>query len=146
MFQSAADASSCSSLRKRNRLAASIEDARHGLCDQRLLIDRTTGATQQLTEGIVSAAETANLPIQVGCVGTMFGFYLLKEPGVQITDYATAKQFVHAERYATLFHQLLERGVYLAPSAFEAGFVSAAHTTEIIQSTLDAIQESMGEF
>jgi glutamate-1-semialdehyde 2,1-aminomutase len=40
---------------------------------------------------------------------------------------------------------MLERGVYLAPSAFEAGFVSAAHTPEIIQSTLDAIQESMRE-
>ncbi|WP_395093972.1 glutamate-1-semialdehyde 2,1-aminomutase [Armatimonas sp.] len=109
------------------------------------VFEGVVAATKQLTEGIVSAAAQANLPIQVGCVGTMFGFYLLKEPGVQITDYATAKQFVHTERYALLFHKLLERGVYLAPSAFEAGFVSAAHTPEVIQSTLDAIQESMSE-
>ena len=101
--------------------------------------------TQQLTEGIVAAAQSAGVPVQAGCVGTMFGFYLLKEEGATITDYATAKQFVHAERYATLFHKLLERGIYLAPSAFEAGFVSAAHTEAIVQSTLDAIQESMSE-
>lgn len=101
--------------------------------------------TTQLTEGIRAAAMSASLPIQAETVGTMFGFYFLKEDGVQITDYATAKQFVHAERYATFFHKMLERGVYLAPSAFEAGFVSAAHTPEIIQSTLDAIQESMSE-
>ena len=101
--------------------------------------------TAQLVEGIARAAAQAKLPIQVGSVGTMFGFYFLREPGVAITDYATAKQFVHTERYALLFHKLLERGVYLAPSAFEAGFVSAAHTPEIIQNTLDAIQESMRE-
>ena len=102
-------------------------------------------ATKQLTDGIRAAAQSAHLPIQTGCVGTMFGFYLLKDVGATITDYATAKQFVHAERYATFFHKMLERGVYLAPSAFEAGFVSAAHTPKIIQSTLEAIQESMRE-
>jgi glutamate-1-semialdehyde 2,1-aminomutase len=64
----------------------------------------------------------------------MWGFFLAAEP---VTDYASAK---HADsgRYARLHRALLERGVYLAPSQFEAAFVSLAHTDDLIERTLEA--------
>jgi glutamate-1-semialdehyde 2,1-aminomutase len=72
----------------------------------------------------------------------MFGFYFLKQEKVAITDYETAKQFADPERYARFFHQMLERGVYFAPSQFEAGFVSLAHHQPLIHETLKAIEET----
>jgi glutamate-1-semialdehyde 2,1-aminomutase len=73
-------------------------------------------------------------------MGTMFGFYFLKEKGAEIRDFATAKQYADTARYAAFFHAMLACGVYFAPSQFEAGFVSAAHTEEVIQHTLTAIK------
>lgn len=104
-----------------------------------------TARTQQLHAGIAHAAAQADIPLQAGTVGTMFGFYFLDAHGSEITDYASAKAHALPQRYATFFHRLLERGAYFAPSQFEAGFVSAAHTPEIIQETVDAVQEVMRE-
>lgn len=99
--------------------------------------------TGQLVEGIRAAAASANVPIQAGCAGSMFGFYFLKEHGQVITDYANAKQFADTAHYAKFFHALLEAGVYLAPSQFEAGFMSSVHSDEIIQQTVDSIADAM---
>ncbi|MEO8606445.1 MAG: glutamate-1-semialdehyde 2,1-aminomutase [Chloroflexota bacterium] len=93
-----------------------------------------------LSQGIQSAAESAQIPIQACSVGSMFGFYFLKEAGTEITDYASAKQFAYTERYAKFFHTMLDAGVYFAPSQFEAGFVSSAHTADVIETTLDSVQ------
>jgi glutamate-1-semialdehyde 2,1-aminomutase len=68
----------------------------------------------------------------------MFGVYFLKEPGVEIDGYETAKRFADTERYARFFHHMLESGFYFAPSQFEAGFVSSEHTDEDVRSTLAA--------
>lgn len=103
-------------------------------------IEQTTAL---LVEGIALAAQTAGIPIQAGCVGSMFGFYFLKSADAAIVDYAGAKQHADPERYARFFHSLLERGVYLAPSQFEAGFVSSAHTTADIEQTLAAVRQSL---
>ncbi len=99
--------------------------------------------TEQLVSGLVEAAQEAGVPVQAGWEGTMFGLYFLGEEGARIRDYASAKQWADTERYRRYFHAMLERGVYLAPSQFEAGFLSSAHGPEEIQATLAAAQESM---
>jgi glutamate-1-semialdehyde 2,1-aminomutase len=99
--------------------------------------------TGQLVQGIQAAAASANVPIQAGYAGSMFGFYFLKEHGQVITDYANAKQHADTGRYAKFFHALLEAGVYLAPSQFEAAFMSSAHSDAIIQQTVDSIANAM---
>ena len=68
----------------------------------------------------------------------------MKEPGQAITDYASAKRFADTAAYGRFFHAMLERGVYFAPSQFEAGFASSAHTPADIQATLAAVQEVIG--
>jgi len=75
--------------------------------------------------------------VTVNRVGSMFTFFFSPNP---VTDWESAKKCDTA-RFGKLFHFLLERGVYIAPSQFEAGFVSAAHTEEDIRSTVDAARE-----
>ena len=75
--------------------------------------------------------------ITVNRVGSMFTFFFCDGP---VTDWESAKKCDTA-RFAKFFRFLLERGVYLAPSQFEAGFVSAAHTAQDVQATVDAAQE-----
>jgi glutamate-1-semialdehyde 2,1-aminomutase len=96
--------------------------------------ERLEAMTARLCAGFREAAAAADVPIQAGALGSMWGFFLAAEP---VTDYASAK---HADsgRYARLHRALLERGVYLAPSQFEAAFVSLAHTDDLIERTLEA--------
>lgn len=99
--------------------------------------------TAALIKGLVDVAQSLDVPLQAGSVGTMFGFYFLKSSDAIIHDYASAKQHAHTERYARFFHAMLERGVYLAPSQFEAGFLSSAHTMDDIQTTISTAQDSL---
>jgi glutamate-1-semialdehyde 2,1-aminomutase len=94
--------------------------------------------TAALVEGLETIARDTSVPVQAACAGTMFGVYFLKEPGARITNYAGAKQHADTVRYARYFHAMLEQGVYLAPSQFEAGFLSAAHDRAVIDATLAA--------
>ncbi|MEM6530682.1 MAG: aminotransferase class III-fold pyridoxal phosphate-dependent enzyme, partial [Chloroflexota bacterium] len=102
-------------------------------------------STALLADGMAAIAEKHGIPIQTGHAGTMFGFYFLREDGAEITDFATAKQYAHVERYAAFFHAMLAQGVYFAPSQYEAGFVSAYHTPEIINATLDCAEEVLAD-
>jgi glutamate-1-semialdehyde 2,1-aminomutase len=104
------------------------------------VFDAMERAASTLIQGIQSAAASANIPIQSASAGSMFGFYFLKEPDATITDYASVKQFAHTERYAKFFHVMLDVGFYFAPSQFEAGFVSSAHTPDVIENTLAAVK------
>jgi glutamate-1-semialdehyde 2,1-aminomutase len=97
-----------------------------------------------LVQGIETLARDNGIPIQAGVVGTMFGFYFLKEAGRVIDDYASARLAADTARYGQFFHAMLERGVYFAPSQFEAAFVSSAHTPADVQTTLDAVQDVFG--
>ncbi|HEY7984180.1 MAG TPA: hypothetical protein VID73_08430, partial [Ktedonobacterales bacterium] len=101
--------------------------------------------TASLANGIARAALAAGVPVQVGHAGSMFGCYFLREPGARITDYATARQWADTGRYARFFHAMLERGVYLAPSQFEAGFFSTAHSPTDISTTLAAAADALAE-
>ena len=75
----------------------------------------------------------------------MFGFYFLKAADARITDYASAKEHADTARYARFFHAMLERGVYFAPSQFEAAFLSTAHGETEIDATVQAAREVFGE-
>ncbi len=105
------------------------------------VFEAIAATTATLTAGIEKAAQACGVPLQVGQVGTMFGFYFLKAPGLRIVDYASAKANADTGRYGRFFHAMLERGVYFAPSQFEAAFVSSAHSASDIQATLAAVQD-----
>ncbi|MCC8987100.1 MAG: glutamate-1-semialdehyde 2,1-aminomutase [Candidatus Contendobacter sp.] len=93
--------------------------------------------TSQLCAGLANAAHAAGIPLTTHAVGGMFGFFFTDAPVV--TTYAQAIA-CDVERFKRFFHGMLAEGVYLAPSAFEAGFMSAAHTEVEIAATLYAAQ------
>ncbi|PBI81887.1 MULTISPECIES: glutamate-1-semialdehyde 2,1-aminomutase [Rahnella] len=94
-----------------------------------------TERTTQLAEGLLEAAQEENIPFVVNHVGGMFGLFFTDAETV--TCYQDVMK-CDVERFKKFFHLMLEEGVYLAPSAFEAGFMSLAHTQEDIQRTIDA--------
>jgi len=87
-----------------------------------------------LEKGIGEAANATGIDIQLPRAGSMFTVFFSGEP---VTDYETAAR-ADTELYGRFFHGMLSRGVYLPPSQFEAAFVSAAHTDEDVQATVDA--------
>ena len=99
-------------------------------------------AARTVADGIRDLAAATDIPIQVGQVGTILGFYFLKESGVEITDAASAKLHAHTARYAEFFHFMLEEGVYFAPSQFEVAFTSAAHGEQEVRTTLQAVEKA----
>jgi len=101
------------------------------------------GATaRQLTDGLVEHAKAAGIPMTANQVGGMFGLFFTEE--TEVRHYAQVMA-CDVERFKVFFHGMLERGVYLAPSAFEAGFVSSAHGAAEISATLDAAQQVFAE-
>ncbi len=97
-----------------------------------------SGKVERLVTGIRQAALASGIPLTENHVGGMFGLFFTEQP--QVSDYAGATG-CDQERFKTFFHAMLERGVYLAPSAFEAGFVSAAHSENDIDNTIAAAGE-----
>lgn len=94
--------------------------------------------TRTLARGLEERASAAGIPLVANQVGGMFGIFFSEAESV--SDFEGVMSCDQA-RFREFFHGLLERGVYIAPSAFEAGFVSAAHTREIIHATLDAAEK-----
>ena len=94
-----------------------------------------TERTTQLAQGLLAAAQAENIPLVVNHVGGMFGIFFTDADSV--TCYADVTK-CDVERFKRFFHLMLEEGVYLAPSAFEAGFMSLAHSAEDIDRTVDA--------
>ncbi|GAB7197589.1 glutamate-1-semialdehyde 2,1-aminomutase [Dickeya oryzae] len=95
------------------------------------LAERTT----QLAEGLLAAAKAQHIPLVVNHVGAMFGIFFTD--AAQVTCYQDALK-CDVERFKRFFHLMLDEGVYLAPSAFEAGFMSLAHSPEDIEHTIAA--------
>ncbi|MEM7334875.1 MAG: glutamate-1-semialdehyde 2,1-aminomutase [Chloroflexota bacterium] len=91
-----------------------------------------------LTSGIASAAQSAGVPIQQTRVGTMFCTYLTDQPITNYDDVATCD----LDKFATFFQTLLQNGVYLPPSQFEACFLSTAHGEAEINKTIDAFTKA----
>jgi glutamate-1-semialdehyde 2,1-aminomutase len=95
--------------------------------------DELSAKVESLTTGIHKAASAAGIPLTENHVGGMFGLFFTNQP--KVTDYTDATG-CDQERFKAFFHAMLERGVYLAPSAFEAGFVSSAHSESDIATTI----------
>ncbi|MGR6807945.1 glutamate-1-semialdehyde 2,1-aminomutase [Sphaerotilus natans] len=99
--------------------------------------DALGARTRALVEGLKGAADAAGVPFCVDSQGGMFGFFLMPELPQNYTTVMTTDQ----PRFNRFFHGMLERGVYLAPALYEAGFVSAAHTDADIAATVAAAAE-----
>ena len=94
--------------------------------------------TRSLVDGLSAAAARAGVPFCVDCEGGMFGFFFTAE----LPQHYGAVMATDRDRFNRFFHAMLDRGVYLAPALYEAGFVSAAHTPADVEATVAAAEES----
>ncbi|MEO8039749.1 MAG: glutamate-1-semialdehyde 2,1-aminomutase [Betaproteobacteria bacterium] len=100
--------------------------------------DGLSAVTRSLTDGLVSAAKSRGVPFSAACVGGMFGVFFRDQPPTSYAEVMSSSR----EMFNRFFHLMLERGVYLAPSAFEAGFVSSAHGNAEISATIAAAEDA----
>jgi len=97
-----------------------------------------TGQTQKLMAGLKKAADKANIPFAVDSVGGMFGFYF----AASIPNSYEAVTKTNIDAFKTFFHLMLDEGVYLAPSAYEAGFTSITHDDAVLAEIIAAAEKS----
>jgi len=100
--------------------------------------DCLTGQTEKLMVGLKQAADEASIPFAVDSVGGMFGFYFADQ--VPTSFEAVTKTDIEA--FKKFFHLMLDQGVYLAPSAYEAGFTSIAHDNAVLDEIIAAARHS----
>jgi glutamate-1-semialdehyde 2,1-aminomutase len=122
-----------------NPVAMAAGLANLGLISRDGFFQELTVKTARLVSGIQEVADQAGVPLLTTQVGGMFGLFF--------TDAGRVVNFAEAgncdvDAFKAFYHLMLERGVYLAPSAFEVGFVSSAHTNEHIEATVAAARES----
>jgi len=96
---------------------------------------------ERLTDGLRTAARDAGIPVQISRVGSMVGMFFTEHP---VTNFDEAKTS-DLERFTDYYQAMLARGIYLAPSQFEALFISSAHNLEHIDETIEAAKDVMGE-
>ena len=95
--------------------------------------------TARFVEGLRGMAAMLGIPFTADCAGSMWGMFFRAEPVRSFTDARAADTALHAR----VFHEALARGVYLAPSAFEAGFLSTAHDDDVIDLALERLEHAM---
>jgi len=117
-----------------NPVAVAAGMAQLRLIQQPGFYERLSAATQKLMRGLDAAAARHGVTFRTDSEGGMFGFYFAAELPRNYPDMAKAD----VEIFKRFFHAMLDRGVYLAPSMYEAGFVSAAHDDAVIEATLQA--------
>jgi glutamate-1-semialdehyde 2,1-aminomutase len=100
--------------------------------------ERVEATTRALVEGLQEEARKAKVAFCAQSVGSMFGLYFREAPPRSFAEVMQCDR----ERFNRFFHEMLKRGVYLAPSAYEAGFISAAHGDSEIEETLKAAREA----
>ena len=105
----------------------------------RELHQKIAGRTERLVSGLKDIAARAGVPFTADSAGSMWGFFFHAGP---VRDFAAAKE-ADVEMFRKFFHASLDRGIYLAPSAFEAGFMSAAHGDREVDETLDRLEQAM---
>ncbi|MBC7106399.1 MAG: glutamate-1-semialdehyde 2,1-aminomutase, partial [Firmicutes bacterium] len=123
-----------------NPLAVAAGLATLRVLKTRTLYDELARRTGSLAAGLAAAAREAGVPVHVNHAGSMLTVFFTDGP---VTDYATARQSDTA-RFAAFFRSMLDQGVYLPPSQFEAWFLSAAHGEEEIRRTLEAARRAFG--
>lgn len=94
--------------------------------------------TKKLVSGLLEVADSNHIALQATVMTGLFGLFFTEEKN--ITQYSKVL-FNHSEKFKVFFHQLLNRGIYLAPSSFEAGFLSSAHTDQDIEETIRKVDE-----
>ncbi|RLJ18214.1 glutamate-1-semialdehyde-2,1-aminomutase [bacterium endosymbiont of Escarpia laminata] len=104
--------------------------------------DTLSAKVETLVNGIMEKAKAAGIPMAENHIGGMFGLFFTDAD--KVTDF-TGATACNQERFKQFFHAMLDRGVYLAPSSYEAGFVSAAHSDADLQATIDAAGEVFSE-
>ena len=100
--------------------------------------DKLTNMTTMLVSGLKEKAKAAGIPLTTNQVGAMFGVFFTNAD--QVYNFAQVGE-CDIERFKKFYHGMLDEGVYLAPSAYEAGFVSSAHTDADIEATLNAAEK-----
>jgi glutamate-1-semialdehyde 2,1-aminomutase len=108
---------------------AALEELRSGDAYRRL-----AELAGQLEAGLKDAAKSANVPVQFNSCGSMFCTYFTDTPVHNLADAMKSNR----ERFAKFFHGMLDAGIYFAPSQFEAGFLSTAHTAAEVEQTVGA--------
>jgi glutamate-1-semialdehyde 2,1-aminomutase len=103
--------------------------------------ERLESSTARLVAGLLAAAAAAGVPLTAGHAGSMFGYFFHPGP---VRDFGEANGLDTA-RFRRWFWAMIQRGVYLAPSPFEAGFVSLAHGEREVEATLEAARGALGE-
>jgi len=121
-----------------NPLAVAAGLATLQLVAQPRFLERIDAVASQLTEGLVREAKSAGVAFSAQSIGSMFGLYFRDGAPRSFAEVMQSD----VERFKRFFHAMLERGVYLAPSAFEAGFVSASHGPDEIEATLAAARDA----
>jgi glutamate-1-semialdehyde 2,1-aminomutase len=101
--------------------------------------EQIANRTSRLVQGLREVAARRGVPFTADSAGSMWGFFFRAEP---VRSFADARMS-DVERFRRFFHAALERGVYLAPSAFEAAFMSAAHGDQDIAETLSRLDDAM---
>lgn len=101
-----------------------------------------TTKTEALLKGLKDRADSAGIPFTTNQVGAMFGCFFSEDEVINSFNQVMA---CDVERFKCYFHLMLDSGIYLAPSAFEAGFVSAAHGNQELQLTLDAAEQAFAQ-
>src|SRR5438046_9997225 len=101
--------------------------------------ERIALRTARLVQSLREIAARHGVPFTADCAGSMWGFFFRAEPVRSFADARTAD----VERFRRFFHAALDRGVYLAPSAFEAAFMSSAHSEDDINETLTRLDDAM---
>ena len=111
------------------------------LYDDLGIYPRLERATRSLSDEIRQASRELGVELTVNQIGSLWSIFFNPGP---VASYQEAKNS-DSERFAEFFHNLLEHGIYLAPSPFEAAFVSAAHSQDDLEQTLDAIKSALAE-
>jgi glutamate-1-semialdehyde 2,1-aminomutase len=108
------------------------------LVEQAGFHEKLEATTRALVEGLEQEAKKTGVVFCAQSIGSMFGVYFRESPPTSLAEVMQADR----ERFNRFFHEMLKRGVYLAPSAYEAGFVSAAHGADEIEATLLAARQA----
>ncbi len=109
--------------------------------------EQLSKATEKLAMGLKAAAERNGISLSINYVGAMFGFFFTDKSITEETSITSFSQVTacDTEKFKRFFHLMLTEGIYLAPSAFEAGFLSVAHTDDVIEKTLIAADKCFAQ-
>ncbi len=118
-----------------NPIAMAAGLAQMEALEQEGLYEELARKTAYIAEGFKALADRRNIPMAINYVGGMFGFFFTEEQNITRFEQVTK---CDTERFKAFYHGMLNEGVYLAPSAFEAGFLSMAHDDETLEKTLAA--------